>query len=71
MYYLKHELEWFIRYKTRGDSRVFYIWLSTDCECFKWLKPWVSNGLSVSNGEVVLKINVVLAEKIKAKVYVN
>jgi hypothetical protein len=39
-----------------------------DCEDFKWLKNDPSDEYI---GEVILKINVVQAEKIKAKVYVN
>jgi hypothetical protein len=59
----------FIRYiKHESAARVFYTGQSTDYECFKWLK---NDPFDEFIGEEILKINVVLAEKMKAKVYVN
>jgi hypothetical protein len=57
-YYLKHERECFMKYKTTAESLV---WGSTDCECCKWLKK--RSILYEFIGEIILKNKLCLSRE--------
>ena len=68
MYYLQQERRVVSDTQTRAEEESLYIRYNTDANAVNGLK---NDSFYEFIVEVILKINVVKAEKIKAKVYVN